>query len=258
MAGQDAPDLRMVTISASYGAGGSVVAPLLAERLGLPFADRLLPRAGDGRTRSDEQLSERELEQSPRSSLLETFGLLRPEWGLPAPNDPGDLPGHVQAQVEASLRNLLETTGGVVLGRAAAVPLAGHPRVFHVRLDGPVERRVVRGAIWEGVDVATAREQLRRTDAARSRYIRRLYKRDPTDPRLYHLILDGTVLSADAAVAVVATAAEAFWSYDEEDLGAAVVRTRARTGRAAAAGGGHPEPRWTEPAAGAGSGRTPS
>jgi len=32
----------VVTVSASYGAGGSVIAPRLAERLGVPFLDRLL------------------------------------------------------------------------------------------------------------------------------------------------------------------------------------------------------------------------
>jgi hypothetical protein len=34
----------LVTISASYGAGGSRVAPLLAERLDVPFAERVLRR----------------------------------------------------------------------------------------------------------------------------------------------------------------------------------------------------------------------
>ena len=33
----------MVTISASYGAGGAYVGPRLAERLGVPFVDRVIP-----------------------------------------------------------------------------------------------------------------------------------------------------------------------------------------------------------------------
>ncbi len=35
------PQYRLVTISAAYGAGGSVVAPALAERLGVPFLQRV-------------------------------------------------------------------------------------------------------------------------------------------------------------------------------------------------------------------------
>ena len=40
------PTSRIVTVSATYGSGGSVVAPQLAKRLGLPFADRLIPARG--------------------------------------------------------------------------------------------------------------------------------------------------------------------------------------------------------------------
>ena len=224
----DAPNLRLVTISATYGAGGSVIAPLLAERLGLPFADRLLRSDSDPRHPSDEEVSERELERAPRGSFLEGLSLLTSEWGVPGQRDPADMPGHVQADVEASLRRLCETTGGVVLGRAAAVPLAGHPRVFHVRLDGPADRRAHRGALWEGVDLATAQAQLKKTDAARAQYMKRLYRRDPTDASLYHLILDGTVMAADPAVEMIAAAAEAFWTYDEDQLAPRVARARAR------------------------------
>ena len=32
----------LVTVSATYGAGGSVIAPRLADALGLPFLDRLI------------------------------------------------------------------------------------------------------------------------------------------------------------------------------------------------------------------------
>ncbi|MBV9042175.1 MAG: cytidylate kinase family protein, partial [Acidimicrobiia bacterium] len=39
---------RVVTISSAYGAGGAAVARLLATRLGLPFADRLIKPMGGG------------------------------------------------------------------------------------------------------------------------------------------------------------------------------------------------------------------
>ena len=35
--------MHVVTISATYGAGGSVVGPAVAERLGVPFVDRAIP-----------------------------------------------------------------------------------------------------------------------------------------------------------------------------------------------------------------------
>ncbi|WP_414637674.1 cytidylate kinase family protein [Actinomycetospora sp.] len=35
--------MRLVTISAQYGAGGSSIAPAVARALGLPFVDRAIP-----------------------------------------------------------------------------------------------------------------------------------------------------------------------------------------------------------------------
>ncbi len=99
----------------------------------------------------------------------------------------------------------------MILGRAAAVVLAGDPRAFHVRLDGPEHRRITRAMAIEGIDEATARARLHETDRARARYVDQLYRSDPADARLYHLLLDATALDTDDGVEVLATAAEAFW-----------------------------------------------
>ena len=47
--------LRMVTVSSTYGCGGSLVGPKLAERVGLPFADRLIPPRGSTEVPSAEE-----------------------------------------------------------------------------------------------------------------------------------------------------------------------------------------------------------
>jgi cytidylate kinase len=105
--------------------------------------------------------------------------------------------------------------------------LARHPGAFHVRLDGPPERRAHRGALWEGIDLRAARARLIETDEARARYTRRLYQHDPADPTLYHVVLDVTVLSAAVCVELVAAAAEAFWGNDDARLEETMRETRA-------------------------------
>jgi cytidylate kinase len=97
-----------------------------------------------------------------------------------------------------------------------------------VRLDGPVERRARRGAAWEGIDVDEALAHLTKTDAARSRYVRRLYGRDAADPSLYHLVLDSTVVSFATLIELIATTAEAAWGYDDATLGADIDGIRSR------------------------------
>ncbi len=201
----------MVTMSATYGCGGTVTAPALARHLGLPFADRLVPaRGSDESPSADESVSAAELAQVRGRRLLDRLVQLAPGMNLPTP-DAADLRDQLRDRVAASIRLLVDNGGAVLLGRAGAVVLAGHPGVFHVRLDGPIERRLRRACSYESIDEATARDRLVTTDSARSRYVQRLYGRDPAEPSLYHLIIDPTVLSPDDCVEVLATAALAFW-----------------------------------------------
>ena len=201
----------MVTLSATYGSGGSAIAPDLAERLGLPFADRLIPARGStDAPGAEERLTAEERDQVRGRRLLDRLILLAPGLNLPTP-DASDLRESLRDRVAASIRDLVEHGGAVLLGRAGAVVLGDHPGVFHVRLDGPEQRRIERASRGEAIDVATARDRLHETDNARARYVQRLYGRDLDDPSLYHLVLDATVLSVEDAVEVLAVAAEAFW-----------------------------------------------
>jgi cytidylate kinase len=205
------PDTRLVTVSATYGVGGSVIAPRLAERLGLPFADRLLPAADVARqTRTSENLTDEERDQTAKAGLLTRLAYITSGLSMPVPL-PIDVGEGLREQVEASIRQLVGAGGAVLLGRAGSVVLAGHPTAFHVRLDGPEERRVARAMAIEHIDEKTARNRLNETDRARSRYVHRLYGRDISDPLAYHLLLDSTVLEVNDSVSVIATAAEAFW-----------------------------------------------
>lgn len=220
---------RLVTISSAYGAGGAAVGRMLATRLGLPFADRLIEAQG-GSVSSGESVTDAELDEEPRSVLVRSLALLSPTWNLPnAPEEPADVPERMRHEVEASIKTLVAEGGAVILGRGAAAAIGRDKRwAFHARLDGPVDRRARRGAAWEGIDLDTAQERLRETDAARARYAQRLYGCDPADPALYHLVVDATVVTVDACVQLIADAAADYWTYDDSDLPAAIARIRAR------------------------------
>jgi cytidylate kinase len=222
-----AADARFVTLSATYGAGGSVIGPLLARRIGLPFADRLIPARDAPVAPSEEGVNEEEREQEPRRSFFARLANLNVGLNFPAPRDPDDLRDHVRDRVEQSIRELTATGGAVLLGRAGQIVLARDPHAFHVRLDGPPERRARRGALWEGIDLQTAHARMVETDEARTRYTRRLYQHDPADPSLYHLVLDATCLTAAMCVDLIATAADAYWNHDDARLEETMRETRA-------------------------------
>jgi cytidylate kinase len=209
------PTARVVTISASYGAGGSVIAPRLAERLHLPFVDRVISADisdAAGRSakasmeeegRSGEGLSGGEKAASPGSRLFSYLARGASAGTITAPPIDVDTDDDLRVRAEAALAAIQGGAGGVVLGRAAAVVLAGRPRTFHVRLDGPAARRVVVAARIEGVDPERAAQRLARTDRARELWVKRLYRADATDPKWYHLWLDTTVLTAEDILDII-------------------------------------------------------
>lgn len=123
----------------------------------------------------------------------------------------------IRERTEAGLKEQAAGDPGVVLGRAGAVILASRPRAFHVRLDAPVERRVAWASGLEGLDVEATKRRQAETDRARTVFVKRLFRVDPGDTRLYHLVLDSTVLGVDRSVQVVAAAARAFFEANPGD-----------------------------------------
>jgi cytidylate kinase len=194
--------VRLVTVSASYGAGGSIVAPALAERLGLPFLHRVTTSEGHPAAPGpcDEQLSEEELKATPVHRLLVSFTEAMPV-------------GPTQSAPSAHHQDRHQR-GGVILGRAAAVVL-GKDRGFHVRLDGPAERRVAQGAVVEGISEQEALVRLRAADKARTAYVRRLYRCDPADASLYHLVIDSTAMPLEAVIELILAGARAHGPVSE-------------------------------------------
>ena len=204
------PAIRLITVSAAYGAGGSVVAPALADRLGLPFLQRVTTSEGHLAKPGpcDEQLSAEEAKTTPAHRLLAHLTQAMPTGPTQSPPSTHHQDAHLRGHGEAGIRRLLAGGGGVILGRGAAVVL-GKDRGFHVRLDGPADRRAAQGAAIEGISLDQARARLRAADKARTAYVRRLYRCDPADASLYHLVLDSTAIPLDTVIELVVIAARA-------------------------------------------------
>lgn len=202
--------MTLITFAASYGTGGSRIAPDVALRLGVPLLDRARPILPTERL--EELLVAQDPDDAggpPRLSTAAALGLC---WGTPAgitldallPDD------DEKRAAEAAVREIAAGGEGVILGRAATVLLRDDPRVLHVRLDGPVERRVRRAAELEDIDEAEARRRLELTDRARHAYVDSLYGVDPGTPGLYGLIVDATAMSLDSCAELVAHAGRAW------------------------------------------------
>ena len=203
----------VVAISGAYGAGGTVLGPIVAERLGLPYLDRSIPAevaealrtpvpAAAGHDDRSEAGMERLISTMARGSALYGSGVLQRDDVLCDERT-------FQLATELVLWQMAAQTGGVILGRAATVVLAAHPGALRVRLDGPVERRISQAVAHDGFDRATARRMQVQTDRARDAYTHHFYGVHPGDPKLYDLVIDVSRFGYAASEEMIVLAAGA-------------------------------------------------
>jgi cytidylate kinase len=199
---------RVITVSATYGAGGSVIGPALAGRLEVPLLARVTasPDALAHRREELESLSPEERRTIPVHRLLASLTAAVPVGPTVSPPSVRHQDEELHRRNDAEIVDFVTAGGGVIVGRAAAVVL-GRQGGFHVRLDGPEDRRVIQGAAIEGIDLQEARVRLRASDSARSALVRRLYRVDPADASLYHLVIDTTTVPLEDAVELILSAA---------------------------------------------------
>ena len=179
-----------VTISAAYGAGGSIIAPEVGRRLDLPVLDRAISSHVAAQLRVSVQEAEGGAIRRPLADRF--MAVLAPLAGGAlgagtdcAPPDafpPPDDAAFFRERAEAIMTEAL-AAGAVILGRAGGAAFHARPDVLRVRLFGLPE-----------------------VDRARAQYVRRLYNASIDDPGLYQLQIDSTALPLDACADLIATA----------------------------------------------------
>ena len=203
------PGLRLVALSAAYGAGGSVIGPDLARKLGVPFVDRGIQMAVAHQLDIplDDALDH---EQPHPNGLLHRLlaGFLGADAGAPAPlpTEAFTAEDFHQASRDALLSQA-STGEGVILGRGAVPALRRDPRVLRVRITGPEQRRLEQAMRLGHLDQAAAGRALRNMDRTHAEYVRQFYDVDIDDPSLYHLIIDATAMPPPTCVALIEMAA---------------------------------------------------
>jgi hypothetical protein len=207
--------MTLVALSASYGAGGSVVGPALAERLHVPFIDRAIPLAVADRLQvpyDDAAAHDEHVSTGWLQRVLS--GFVGTDTGAPAPLPPEMFSAEdFRRATEEVLLQQAATGSGVILGRGSVVVLRDDPRALRVRLDGPAARRVSQAMRLDpGLDREDAERALRQFDRTHAGYLQQFYGVDIRDSTLYNLVLDSTCIELDACVEIIAQAARALAS----------------------------------------------
>ena len=195
----------VVTISASYGAGGSWVGPHVAEQLGCRFIDRAIPVQVAERLAVPVEHAELH-DEAAAPRFTRVLARLPNTSGVVVPEPTSDT---FCRETENLVIEAANSGDVVVLGRAGALVLRDRMRALHVRLDGPAEARVMQAMRVEGIDEEEARRRQRDSDRARMHYVKHFYRADPRDPRHYDLVLRSTALPLETCVELIVTAARA-------------------------------------------------
>ena len=206
----------LITFSRQFGAGGSSVAKLVAQRLDWSLVDndlidRVAARAG---LTPKEVAAQEETAPGLLERIVTALAASSQEILTPASAEslkPMEEP-HLVRITEKVVEELAAAGRVVLVGRAATAVLAGTHDAIHVRLVAPKDHRIGVVAAREGVDRGAAEAAIDKTDANRARYHREYYKRDWADPAMYHLTLNTGALGYDhAADLIVARARQLGW-----------------------------------------------
>jgi cytidylate kinase len=198
----------VVTIAARYGAGGSVVGPRVAERLGVLFLDRVIDTSVAERAHVPSEAVHAYTEEARAglSRLLDRLAVVTQPRAVHATAARGR--PRLREEVEEFLAET-SAHGGVILGRSANFVLRDIPGVLCVLLVKPREARVRQAMRLHGLDRRAAKHQLEVNDEARLSYVRRHYSRHPEEPMQYHLIIDSTAIDLDDVVDLAVHASKA-------------------------------------------------
>ena len=200
----------LITISREYGAGGSSVARLVAERLRWRLVDNQVVEEVARRAGMDPDDVARREERGPSfiERLARALVVATPELIGP---DPVETPEADEARLvkltEQVVADACAEGNAVMVGRAAVALIGRRQDAFHVKLIAPVDyrTRVICDRLSVGED--EARKRIREVDDNRSRYHKQYYNRDWRDARNYHLTLNtawlGLERSADLVIAAV-------------------------------------------------------
>lgn len=201
--------VTLVALSAAYGAGGSLIGPELARRLGVPFVDRGIHMAVAHRLDIpvDDAIAHEETQGGGLLQRLLT-GFLGADVGALAPLPPEAFtPEDFHQASRDALLSQASTGEGVILGRGAVPALMRDARVLRVRLTGPEHLRRQQAMRMGDLDEDQAGRALRNMDRTHAEYLRQFYDVDINDPSLYHLTIDATAIPVAACVELIVLAA---------------------------------------------------
>jgi len=205
--------MAVITITRQYGAGGSLVARQVAERLGWTVIDNEFVGAVARRAGlPPEEVAARE-ERAPSliERLARALAVSAPEVFIPAASTEGEPKEEALIRITERVIGEAAAHGRVVLvGRGAAAYLGTAreaAQALHIYVVAPREARIRTVMTRLGCGEAEAAKAVGDIDAARDRYVERYYAGRRDDASNYHLVVNTSLLGYEGAADLIVDAA---------------------------------------------------
>lgn len=200
--------MRAITISREYGSGGGEVARRLATKLDWHLVDHevvVQVAQALGISVADAEAHD-EHADTFASRILNSLGILPSSIPTSMPVQlASDQPAYDEAR-----RRVVEgaVTAGhsIIVGRGAQALLADRKDVLHVRIVAPLEQRITYVMRREGLSRAAAQERISAKDRERHRFLQAVHHKDPSDTKLYDIVVNSGLLDLDSIVELLVLA----------------------------------------------------
>jgi CMP/dCMP kinase len=203
--------MAVITISRQYGSEGDEIAANVCQILGYQSFDKnlMLKVAAEVGLTEGEVVDFTEDQHRVRSFLDRLLGSPSPvvtqshSWSEVKVIDAADSIPLVQSIIRAAYKH----DNIVIVGRGGQAVLHNDPGVLHVRIEAPLETRISRVQLREGLTThELAHNVVIQHDRAAADYLKRFYNVDWADALLYHLILNAGRWSIESASYLIVNA----------------------------------------------------
>jgi cytidylate kinase len=223
--------MAVITISREFGSGGDQVAVRLCEELGYQaFGKVQIAQAVEETSMSKWNAVDYTEDNHEVQSFLDRLfrRTATPVQTIAWMEDPSIATRPERADVhelavisivKRAIKTAWRVDNMVIVGRGGQVLLKGMPGVLHVRIEAPLEQRVLQVMQQLNLEqklessngdlLRAANELIANRDVASADYIRRYYDVNWADPKLYHMVLNLGLLPVETAVQLIITALKA-------------------------------------------------
>ncbi len=210
--------MAVITISRQFGSGGDEIAEQVRQMLQYRIFDKdLIAQATLESGISDQEVMDySEANYKVKGFFDRLFGRSRPVgevrmWtedtsGVRTAEAVPLTEEHALSLVQKAIKAACQEGNIIVVGRGGQALLQDCPNVLHVRIEAPLEDRLLRVREQLKLKRRPASEMIEARDEASADYVRRFYKVNWADPLQYHLIINTGKVGLDTAARLIVDA----------------------------------------------------